>query len=75
MKVPIITNRGIYLPCLGSLLVVAASALPVIGAPSRGGWWWTSPAHPWGRGQVIGNPTKETEVLRCRYCLGDRDHL
>ncbi len=64
MKLPIITNRGFYLPCLASLLVVVASALPVTGAPSRGIWWWTSPKHPWGSGQAIGNPAKEAEVLR-----------
>ncbi|TWU31703.1 hypothetical protein Q31b_58720 [Novipirellula aureliae] len=29
----------------------------------RGVWWWTSPDHPWGTEQVIGNPDKESAAL------------
>ncbi|MEY3897231.1 MAG: hypothetical protein RLZZ214_2752 [Verrucomicrobiota bacterium] len=46
-------------PCL-----ILAIALPTAAAPPRGIWWWTSPDHPWGSAEVIGNPAKEAEVLR-----------
>lgn len=39
-------------------------SLPVTGDQTRGIWWWVSPEHPWGSGQVIGNPVREEEVLR-----------
>ncbi len=45
-------------------VVLLVFALPLAAAPSRGIWWWTSPDHPWGSAQVIGNPAKEAELLR-----------
>ena len=30
---------------------------------TRGIWWWTSPGHPWGVDQVLGNPTREAEAI------------
>ena len=45
-------------------VTMLALFLPVNGAQPRGIWWWTSPDHPWGRGQVIGDPAKEAKLLR-----------
>lgn len=45
-------------------VVLLALAVPVTGAQPRGIWWWTTPGHPWGSGQVIGNPAKEAGLLK-----------
>ena len=45
-------------------VTLLALSLPLIGAQPRGIWWWTSPDHPWGSGQVIGDPAKEAKLLR-----------
>ena len=43
--------------------LVSALALPAAGGARRGIWWWASPDHPWGTGQLMGNPGKEAELL------------
>jgi hypothetical protein len=58
---------------LGALALSPACAKA---GEARGIWWWTSPNHPWGTEQVIGNSAKETAVLDflkawdvgCLYC-------
>ena len=35
----------------------------LIGAELRGIGWWTSPDHPCGTQQALGNPTKEAAVV------------
>jgi len=33
-------------------------------AEPRGVWWWTSAGNPWGVDQVLGNESKEADVLQ-----------
>ena len=44
-------------------LAVVLLCLQGIAEGARGIWWWTSPEHPWGVDQVLGNPTREAELI------------
>jgi hypothetical protein len=49
-----------------SLVLIAASPFlwcNAVAEGTRGIWWWTSPEHPWGVDQVLGNPTREAEAI------------
>ncbi len=61
MRLRIIGRLWVWLTTVSALLAINP---PASGAETRGIWWWTSPDHPWGSAQVIGNPTKEAELLR-----------
>jgi hypothetical protein len=49
--------------CFVWLAALALSPARAGAGEVRGIWWWTSPEHPWGTEQVIGNAAKEAAVM------------
>jgi len=61
---PFFAGKLIRAGVVGLLLALAFSRSRATAVEPRGIWWWTSPGHPWGVDQVIGDKNKEIQVLQ-----------
>jgi hypothetical protein len=55
-------NRSARCPFL-ALIAFYMLALPVLAQNQRSAWMWNAPSHPYGAVNVIGNPSRESELI------------